>query len=215
MTKPQILIKSVSNTLETESLVYAPQDPFWFAPSQCLWSSPVPVPEKAILHPFYPEELERFFQDRLKISPASLDTLVEGVRSLAQGTPSVIAIKGMIDAINTMNPKKEALSSLVDVNFLPIRRTGSSREGVRLQNCRSNFSIIDRTKLAEIFRPHTGFLDFSLEEVQNLAPFLRALDLSHKYLSRLCTEETACSDSGLLDSVLTEQFRNRAHYLLR
>lgn len=214
-TRLQILIRGGRNTLETESLVYAPQNPFWFSPSQCLWASPVLVPNKAILHPFYPELLKGFFQDRLKISPASLDTLVEGIRSLAQGHPSVSAIKGMIDAINKMNPKKEDLSSLLEVNFLPILRINPPGEALRFQNSRSNFSIIDRTKLGEIFKSHTGFLDYSLEEVQNLAPFLKALGLSNKFLSRLCIEETACGDSGLMDLDLTEKFRNRAYYLLR
>jgi hypothetical protein len=215
MTKAHTLIKDIRTTFENERLVYAPQDPFWFAPSQCLWTSPVPVPGKAILHPFYSESLAGFFQNRLKVSPASLDTLVEGLRSLAQRQPSVHAIKEMIKAINTMDPKRGDLTSLAEANFLPIRRTSSASAGVCFQSCRSNFSIIDRTKLADIFRPHTGFLDFSLEEVQNLAPFLQALDLSNKYLSSLCTEETACSDSGLLDVVLTEKFKNRAYYLLR
>ncbi|KAF8859481.1 hypothetical protein BDZ45DRAFT_673240 [Acephala macrosclerotiorum] len=203
------------NTFENERLVYAPQDPFWFAPSQCLWASPVPVPGKAILHPFYSDSLAPFFQTRLNISPASLGTLVEGLRALAQGQPSVLAIKGMIEAINAKDPKREDLTSLADTNFLPIRRTGSVSAVVRFQSCRSNFSIIDRTKLADIFRPCTGFLDFSLEEVQNLAPFLQALGLRNKYLSHLCTEETACGDSGVLDVVLTGRFKNRAYYLLR
>jgi len=210
MTQAQNLIKDIRNTFENERLVYAPQDPFWFAPSQCLWTSPVPVPGKAILHPFYSDSLIRFFQNQLKISPVSLGTLVEGLHSLAQGQPSVHAIKGMIEAINAKDPKREDLTSLVETNFLPIRQTSSASAEVCFQSCQTNFSIIDRKKLADIFRPYTAFLDFSLEEVQNLAPFLKALDLSS-----LCTEETACSDSGILDVVLTQKFSNRAYYLLR
>lgn len=215
MTKAQTLINDIRNSFENEHLVYAPQDPFWFPPSQCLWTSPVPVPGRAILHPFYSGSLVRFFQHRLRISPASLGTLVDGLHSLAQGQPSVHAIKRMIEAINTMDPKSEDLTSLAEANFLPIRRTGSVSAGVCFQSCQSNFSIIDRTKLADIFRPYTGLLDFSLEEVQNFAPFLQALHLGNKYLSNLCTEETACSDSGVLDVVLTGKFKDRAYYLLR
>jgi hypothetical protein len=121
----------------------------------------------------------------------------------------------MIQAINTMDPKREDLTPLEEVNFLPVRRTGSPSAVVSLQNSRSNFGIIDRTKLAGIFKEYTRFLDFSLEEVRNLEPFLQALDLSKKYLSCLCTEETACSDSGLLDVALTEKFKARAYYFLR
>ena len=121
----------------------------------------------------------------------------------------------MIEAINRMDPKREDLASLITVNFLPIRRTGTASAGLRFQNCGSNFGVVDRTKLADIFMAHTGFLDFSLEEVQNLAPFLTALNLSNKYLSSLCIEETGCGDSGIFDVTLTESFKNRAYHLLR
>ncbi|CAG8949950.1 hypothetical protein HYFRA_00004281 [Hymenoscyphus fraxineus] len=196
---------------ERECLVYAPQEPFWFAPSECLWTSPVPVPDNAILHPFYPESLRDFFQDELGVSPASIGSLVGGLISLAEGQPSVTAIKSMIVAINAMNPQMDDLSSLRDISFLPVKSSGS----ITLQSRESNFCIIDRTKLAEIFRPHTGLLDFTLEEVRSLAPFLNALELRDNDLSWLCVEQTACSDEGVVDPVLTQNFARRAPYLVR
>jgi hypothetical protein len=140
---------------------------------------------------------------------------VEGLCSLAQERPSINSIKEMIVAINAKDPKKDDLVSLAGVNFLPILRSGSSQGGIHFRNCQSNFGIIDRAKTAEIFKDRTGLLAFSLEEVRNLEPFLRALDLGNKYLSCLCTEMTACSDNGVLDIVRTEKFRDRAYYLLR
>jgi hypothetical protein len=120
----------------------------------------------------------------------------------------------MIWAINAMDPKERDLSSLVARNVLPVTRSGNPA-GTTLQNCGNNFTVIDRTKLADIFREHVGFLDFSLEEVRQLDPFLQALDLSRKYLSRVCTEETTCGDDGVLDRTLTEEFKDRAYHLLR
>ncbi len=121
----------------------------------------------------------------------------------------------MIEAINAKNPRREDLISLADVRFLPIRRTGPASAEASFQNCWSNFSIVDRTKLADIFKQHTGLLDFSLEEVLSLAPFLQALSLGNKYLSKLCTEETVRPNHGVLDEVLTQNFKNRAYYFLR
>ena len=121
----------------------------------------------------------------------------------------------MIEAINVKEPRREDLISLAQVRFLPIRRTGPASTEVRFQNCRSNFSVVDRTKLADIFKENTGFLDFTLEEVLSLAPFLQALGLGNKYLSKLCTEETARPNHGVLDDILTQNFRNRAYYFLR
>ena len=175
----------------------------------------MPITGKAILGPLYPVDLRDFFRDGLRISPAVLGTLVQGLCSLAQGQPSIADVKEMIWAISAMDPEKRDLIPLVPCNILPVRRVRHGSAEVSLQICGSNFSVVDRTKLADIFREHVGFLDFSLEEVRQLDPFLQALDLSKKFLSCVCTEETACSDDGALDVDLAENFKNRAYDLLR
>lgn len=197
-------------------MIYDLSGPAWFAPSQCLWTSPVQIEGRAIIGSSYPDELKPFFFERLRISPASLSTLVEGLRSLAEGQPSLADVNQMIWAINAMGPKQSDLDPLVLCNILPVNETGPSPSGrISLQNCQSNFVVIDRMKLAEIFRGHVGFLAFSLEEVRQLEPFFQALGLSKKYLSSVCKEETACNEDGVLDVNLTENFRNRAYDLLR
>jgi hypothetical protein len=175
----------------------------------------VPVPEKTILDALYPDDLRCFFRDRLRISPATLGSLVEGLRSLARGHPSISEVKELIWAISAMDPKECDLISLVSLNILPVRRTRHGLAEKSLQNCESNFAVVDRTKLADIFEDHVGFLDFSLEEVRQLDPFLQATGLSKKYLSSVCTAETACGDDGVLDVELTEKFKDRAYHLLR
>lgn len=162
----------------------------------------------------YPE-LRPFFQDRLRISGAVLSTLVEGLCSLANGQPSVPQIKEMIRAINDMDPRREDLTPLVSCNILPIRNVSHGVVSITLKSCASNFVINDRVQLSTIFTGHVGFLDYYLEEVRALTPFLHALNLSEKYLSSVCTEHTACDDSGDLDLVLTEKFKDRAYHLLR
>jgi len=175
----------------------------------------VPITGKAILGPLYPVDLRDFFRDGLRISPAVLGTLVQGLCSLAQGQPSIADVKEMIWAISAMDPEKRDLIPLVPCNILPVRRVRHGSAEGSLQIFGSNFSVVDRTKLADIFREHVGFLDFSLEEVRQLDPFLQALDLSKKFLSCVCTEETACSDDGVLSMDLTQEFNDRAYYLLR
>ncbi len=174
----------------------------------------MPIEGKAILETLY-SQLRTFFQDRLRISPAILSTLVEGLCSLAETQPSVTAVKQMIWAINAMDPEESDLLPLIPCSILPVKSAGDATAGISLQNCRSNFTVIDRTKLADVFMGYVGLLDFSLEEVRQLEPFLQALHLNKKYLSRICTEETACSDDGDLDEALTEEFEDRAYHLLR
>lgn len=189
----------------------------WVSPSDCLWSSPAPIEGKAIVGSCYPESLKRFFLEQLKISPASLSTLVQELGSLAQRSPTVSKVNQLIWAINGMNPKTGDLETLSSSDFLPVRIPpilGTNYQ-VCFKNCQSEFAIIDRTKIAEVFDGHVPFLNFYLEEVRQLQPFLEALGLHSKYLSVLCDEDTACDETGSLDARLTSDFKSRAHDLLR
>jgi hypothetical protein len=177
----------------------------------------VQIDGKAIISRSYPEELRTSFLERLRISPASLSTIVDELHSLAdrQPSPSVSKVKEMIWAINKMEPKQGDLNILITSEILPVRRPGSaSNSNAFFRSCRDNFVIIDRTKLAEIFDGHATFLDFTLEEVHQLYPFLLALDLERNYLSLLCDEETACGDNGSVDRKRTAEFKERAYDLL-
>ena len=163
----------------------------------------------------YPDKLKSFLSDRLKISPASLSTVVEEICSLSKGQPSPDKLKKMIWALNDMNPKESDLRPLMSCDFLPIRVGRSGSDSISLQSCSRNFAITDRAKLASSFTGQIGFLDFSLEEVRQLRPFLQALDLDRKYLSFICIENTACNEDRVLDRKLTKEFQDRAYYLLR
>jgi hypothetical protein len=188
----------------------------WFAPSECLWTSPVPIDGKAVISDSYPEELKTFFLQRLRISPASLSTLIEELNSMARRSPTASGVKRMIWAINAMNPKQGDLDTLLTSGILPVRRPEPSpSRNISFQSCQTDFVVIDRIKLAEIFDGYTAFLDFTLEEVRQLDPFLHSLGLDEKYLSMICDEKTACTENGLTDSTLTAEFNERAYDLLR
>ncbi|KAF4634009.1 hypothetical protein G7Y89_g4107 [Cudoniella acicularis] len=205
----------IRDTFETQRLIYVPSTSEWFPPSQCLWSSPVPIDGKAIIGNDYPEELRGdFFLGRLRISPASLATLVEGLRILNGRHNSVANIKQTIRAINSMNPQQVDLASLSNCNILPTGGPGFGGS-VQLRNCQDTFAIIDRVKLTGVFRDHVELLAFSLEEVCEFEPFLRALGLNRKFLSQLCTEQTACNEGGTVDEGLTAEFKDRAYHFLR
>ncbi len=113
-----------------------------------------------------------------------------------------------------MDPKEGDLDLLLTCNILPIAGPGSN-SNVQLRSCRKNFAVNDRGKLAEIFKDSVDFLAFSLEEVRALDPFLKALGLNKKFLSQLCTEQTACDEEGVVEESLTLDFKNKAYDLLR
>lgn len=115
-----------------------------------------------------------------------------------------------------MNPDHGDLDTLLTSDILPVRRPEPSpNQSIFFQSCQTDFVVVDRIKLADIFDGHVAFLDFTLEEVKQLDPFLHALSLGKKYLSLMCEEKTACDESGLFDSKLTAEFNDRAYDLLR
>ncbi|RFU34079.1 hypothetical protein B7463_g2224, partial [Scytalidium lignicola] len=209
-----IFTKPNNNIFEDEVLIYVPSTNQWYPPSRCLWSSPVPIEGMAVIGTDYPEGLTDFFLTHLRISPASLPTLVEALRTLGERRSSVESIKEMIKAINRMDPTRQDLEPLATCNVLPIRRH-ASRGNIALGNFWETFAIIDNTKLSAIFWEHVDLLDFSLEEVHEMAPFLEGLGLQTKYLSRLCTIQTASGEDGVIDERLTREFTDRAYEILR
>ena len=174
----------------------------------------MPVEGRVVIGADYPEALTDFFLTFLRISPATLRTLVEALKSLGESRSSVESIKEMIKAINRKDPERQDLESLATCNVLPIRRH-VSHGSITLGNLQETFAIIDNTKLSAIFQDHADLLDFSLEEVHELAPFLGGLGLQSKYLSRLYTTQTSCDENGTADERLTRKFTDRAYEILR
>jgi hypothetical protein len=177
----------------------------------------VEIDGRAIIAPSYSEELRAFFLEFLTISPASLSTLVLELQTMARRRPSISRIKQIITAINAMDPKSGDLDPLLTSEVLPIREFDGSDSMTVLRSPQASFAIIDRNNIAKIFERErdSAFLDFTLEEVLSLKPFLRALNLENKFVSLLCDERTVCRDEGLIDNSLTVRFRERAHGLLR
>ncbi|KAH7411292.1 hypothetical protein BKA64DRAFT_378000 [Cadophora sp. MPI-SDFR-AT-0126] len=206
----------IRDTFEEESLIYMPSSNTWFSPSECLWTSPVAIPDTAIIEDDYPEESRHFFVHQLRISAASLGTLVNGLISLVQKDSTTAQVKEMIQAINSKRPKDTDLQSLQTTNCLPVRHLQPNGTLITsFESCQTQFVVNDRRNLAEIFHTQVPFLDFTLEEVLQLRPFLEALQLDQKYLSVICEHATACDGTGTDDIRLTTDFRERAYEILR
>ena len=67
-----------------------------------------------------------------------------------------------------------------------------------------DFAIIDRQHYALHFKDKIKILDFSMEEVRRLKPFIKWAGLTDRYLSRLVTERTVVGDGPhVMDKPLT------------
>jgi hypothetical protein len=179
----------------------------WYKPSSCFWSSIASIKGKTTISDHYPE-LEDFFTDILGLTAPSLEMVVDELKSLAKSNPSKNALKELIFAINLMlagesDPPRNTIGKL---NVLPV----NTKDGLKLQSTRHEFAIADRQKLWEAFRKHVSILAFSLEEVRELRPFLRWMNLEGRYLSRTVVERTRHKGYvKCLSERLTKEFRER------
>ena len=74
--------------------------------------------------------------------------------------------------------------------------------------------IVDLPGDGSMLETRIPLLDFSLEEVHTLRPFLVALGLENRYISRAIKESSRVKDS-VLDDELTRQMRGKAYALFR
>jgi hypothetical protein len=212
-------MKVFRNSFKENGLIYESAENTWYKPSECLWTSPTPISGKAILDRCYDKALEVLFVTRLGIPAASSSTIVEGLNYQAQRNASIPEIKDSIWAINSMNPRKGDVDLLLIFNNLSITQPlqpNQQNGSTVLQSSETQFFVNDRPKLKDIFQRRTPMLDFTLEEVRQLQPFLHALGVDQKYVSLQCDEKTDCSKEGSsIDSMLTADFHDRAYDLVR
>jgi hypothetical protein len=218
---------------ENSHLVYIHPEKSWKSPSSCLWSSKAEITGKVIVNKQYGQDqqkkaLKAFFVDCLNVSKPSLEILVEELKSVAKPVagrlPSiedagsaaghVEKTKMLIKAINSMPLDKEVLigKKLRSESIFPVKLKNVKV----LKGTTDYFSITDRQKYHEAFKNEAWILDFSLEEVHELRPFLRWLNLEDRYLSRRVIENSTfggidetCSDG------LTQDLKFRAKALFR
>lgn len=130
--------------------------------------------------------------------------------------PSVAAVKETIWALNslldtTADPPDE--ESIFLGTVFPVRYPNKS---VKLQSGRTQFAIADRKTLGDIFSPQAKMLDFTLDEVRRLRPFLSWLNLESRYLSTSVREISTVA-GGRMDELQCpdREIRQKAFGLLR
>ncbi|KAF5714682.1 hypothetical protein FMUND_7251 [Fusarium mundagurra] len=156
----------------------------WYTVGECLWSSATQIRGRVALNDLYPD-LEDFFVSFLGVQELTLDMAYDELKEMGSRVPppSVAAVKETIWALNslldtTADPPDE--EPIFRGTVFPVRYPNKS---VKLQSGRTQFAIADRKALGDIFGPQAKMLDFTLDEVRRLRPFLSWLDLEKRYLS--------------------------------
>ena len=135
-----------------------------------------------------------------------LDSLIS-----KQASPSIDKVTKLSLAISSMGPSSSDLEELREKMFLPVRLPGGK---VKLRSTRGSFAIVDRNEYEAAFYGKAPFLDYTLEQVRDMQPFLSALGLENRFLSELVTEQSM-AEEGVVSHALTSDFRRKAPALYR
>jgi len=198
-------------SFQSEGLIYSLPQRSWHRSTACVWYKRPLLPDQVAISEQY-SEFETFFCQSLQIQVPDLKMLVSGLKTL-EGINSVREARELIWQINALDPDKKTLEPLANASVLPVKLKDGT---VILRKPSSTFAIIDRKPLADALDGHITFLDFSLEDIRLLRPFLSALKLEGRYLSQLVVEKSSVQGIFSQPSVdLTRYLRRRAHSLTR
>ncbi|KAG6368208.1 hypothetical protein INS49_002409 [Diaporthe citri] len=193
-------LEALRNVFENEELIYTPlrrgADQKWHHVRGCLWSRSAKVRGKVILNEHY-ERLESFFIDVLGVETAKVELVHdELIRLGSSSDASAVDVRDRITSLNSILVDMDFAdypdaTMLIEANILPIRKPDQT---VSLASAKTDFVIIDRAHLGEIFAPQVRTLDFSVEEVRRLDPFIKLLRQDRKRLSEVVREVTAVDE---------------------
>ncbi|KAK8038632.1 hypothetical protein PG993_007043 [Apiospora rasikravindrae] len=220
MKTPSFLVKDVvRNAFEDGALIYVPFDDdtsAWYKPSQCVWSSAARLRGRISLNDEY-GKFEDLFVNLLGVRQVDLQMAVDELGEIARNpTATIEEVKESIQTVNSLLPSSSHPPSpqgVVDGRIFPIRTPSGM---ITVVSKAVEFFIADRESLRSAFQTKVKFLDFSLEEVVRLQPFLEWAGLESRYLSRCVSEMTSFHGGAANPTTNPErQIRNRGHALLR
>ena len=163
------------------------------------------------------KSLEELFVSFLGVSQVDLTMAINELKEAAGKTETLPEqLKESIWTVNSLLPSADKIpnpSNLSKSGIFPIRHPDGHFSCV---NDATQFYLVDREEYAETFKKKVKFLDFSLEEIARLSPFLKWIQITSRYLSTSVKAVTSIPGGGTrLSSNSERQIGNRAHAILR
>lgn len=141
--------------------------------------------------------MDRFFVDFLGVATLSLQMVYEELKEKSASDQTTISqVKETIWAFNSFLTAEKELPDpgpVLKGRLFPVRYPKGSTQ---LRSAKTAFAIVDRKPLEDAFRDKAKFLDFSLDEVRRLKPFLQWARLEERYLSATVKEVSAFEGGG-------------------
>ena len=133
-----------------------------------------------------------------------------------QASTSTAQLKESIWTVNSLLTAELKPPSSQDIAKHPIFPVRHPNGSVRHVSAETEFFVVDRLQLRQAFESKAELLDFLLEDLVRLRPFLNWMDLEDRYLSNRVKEITSFHGEGAsLSRNENRQVWNRAHALLR
>lgn len=184
--------------------------------SKCLWASETELSGWAILEPHY-KDLHKFFVKFLGVKTLSLELVYGELDRLGSSSdatrdqvePNIWILNSYI--LEGALPPDPSI--LLGRRIFPVRYPDGH---VQLEKATTEFAIVDRTQLGDIFRPIAKTLDFDLDQVRRLEPTLIWLGLGTRYLSEAVREVSLVQGASKEPlSTTARSIKPRAHALYR
>lgn len=208
--------KGISQNFRHQNLIFvAPGQ--WRSAIDCIWATTSQIEGKFAIANQY-VAMDEFFVGFIGVTVPYLGMFVDEMKNLIESGPGLVLgferrVRNLILHINTLQPTAESLQPLWELAIFPVKLHDGR---VKLQPRSFDFAIVDRQNLADAFDGRARLLDFSLEEVWKLEPFLSCFDLEDRYLSRMVEERSSIKEgSSDPHSVLTRNLRRKAYALFR
>ncbi|KAK6958355.1 hypothetical protein Daesc_001154 [Daldinia eschscholtzii] len=210
-------LEEMKNAFKEDALVFADVGPQkWHKAPQCLWCAPSPIRGRVNLSDLYDKKLERFFIEKLGVRTLDAGVVYNELLELNPEETTVQQAKDLLWTFNSqieLNPPDKPPDGLLERRILPVREVGGQ---ITLTSAATDFGIVNRRKLGDIFHDRVKILDFTVNEVVKLKPLIKWAGIENRYLSR-SIQETSVLDPGFKVPISdpTEDIRRKAYGLLR
>lgn len=202
---------------ENDALIYVTSIDWssWRKPSECVWSTAARLRDKFSLNGEY-EKLRGLFVDKLGVKRVTLAMAIKELEEAGgRQSTSVEEVKASLQTVNSLLSSESGTQrpNFGESSVFPVRNPEGTVQCVPAQ---TQFFIVDRESLRLSFEDRVKFLDFSLEEVNDLRPFLEWAGLEDRYVTRRVRESTSVQAFDARPIFKPgREIRHRAHALLR
>ncbi|KAL4968127.1 uncharacterized protein BDV14DRAFT_206779 [Aspergillus stella-maris] len=174
----------IRNRFERGSLIFHEGDGsnIWYKPSECLWSEVTDIRGMVSLNDVY-DDLSEFFTELLGVRTLSLQMVIDKLVEQGRGEGSIDEVKETIWLLNSYlheDDNHPDPTNALNSKVFPVKSPDGS---VELCNHDVEFAVADRKHLSSLFAGKARFLDFSVNEVARLEPFLKWTGLNRQCLS--------------------------------